>query len=199
VINAENGQVGLELAREQQPDLIILDLRMPVMDGFEMLKQVRGDETLKQLQVIVSSASVSQLDQQMSLEAGGDAFLSKPVQADELFSLLAEHLQLTWHYEQTESETLSISSTDSTTELILPPTEDLQHLLELAQDGLLIKLTGTARQIGQQDSRYQPFIERILQLAKQFQSDQIEELIQLHLEKASETQPEENSTLSSQV
>ena len=154
VINAENGQVGLELAREQRPDLMILDLRMPVMDGFELLKQVRNDETLKQLQVIVSSASVSQLDQQMSLEAGGDAFLAKPVQADELFSLLGQQLQLTWHYEQTESETAPISSTDSTTELILPPTEDLQHLLELAQDGLLIKLTGTARQIGQQDSRY---------------------------------------------
>ena len=199
VINAENGQVGLELAREQRPDLIILDLRMPVMDGFELLKQVRNDETLKQLQVIVSSASVSQLDQQMSLEAGGNAFLAKPVQADELFSLLAQHLQLTWHYEQTESETVPISSTDSTTELILPPTEDLQHLLELAQDGLLIKLSKTARQIEQQDSRYQPFIEQILQLAKQFQSDQIEELIQLHLKEASKAQREENSTLSSQV
>ena len=199
VINAENGQVGLELAREQRPDLIILDLRMPVMDGFELLKQMRDDETLKQLQVIVSSASVSQLDQQLSLEAGGNAFLAKPVQADELFSLLTEHLQLTWHYDQTGLETAAISAADSTTELILPPTEDLQHLLELAQDGLLIKLSKTARQIEQQDSRYQPFIEQILQLAKQFQSDQIEELIQLHLEKTSETQGEEKFNHSSQV
>ena len=177
VINAENGQVGLELAREQRPDLIILDLRMPVMDGFELLKQMRDDETLKQLQVIVSSASVSQLDQQLSLEAGGNAFLAKPVQADELFSLLTEHLQLTWHYDQTGLETAAISAADSTAKLIPPSTEDLQMLLELAQEGLQRQLVKASEQIEQKNDRYQPFIQRILQLARQFKLEEIEAFI----------------------
>ncbi len=107
---AENGQEGLDKAREKLPDLVITDLAMPVMDGFTMLKQLRSEAKLQDLLVIVSSASVAQIDQQMSLDAGGDDFLAKPVQAEELFTLVAKHLQLTWKYEETTTETNSATS-----------------------------------------------------------------------------------------
>jgi signal transduction histidine kinase/DNA-binding NarL/FixJ family response regulator len=171
---AENGQDGLAKIRQHSPDLVILDLSMPVMDGFEMLKQIRNTDDLKHLKVIVSSASVAQLDRRMSLEAGGDDFLPKPVQVSELFNFLANYLKLTWKYE-------AIATTTSTTELIPPPKEDLQKLLELAQDGLVKKLTEAAEQIGQKNDRYQPFIQKILQLSKQFQTENIEQLIEEYL------------------
>ncbi|MCV3217425.1 ATP-binding protein [Plectonema radiosum NIES-515] len=171
---AENGQDGLAKIRQHSPDLVILDLSMPVMDGFEMLKQIRNTDDLKHLKVIVSSASVAQLDRRMSLEAGGDDFLPKPVQVSELFNFLANYLKLTWKYQAT-------ATTTSTTELIPPPKEDLQKLLELAQDGLVKKLTEAAEQIGQKSDRYQPFIQKILQLAKQFQTENIEQLIEEYL------------------
>ncbi|NEU73227.1 response regulator [Hassallia byssoidea VB512170] len=171
---AENGQDGLAKIRQHSPDLVIVDLSMPVMDGFEMLKQIRNTDDLKHLKVIVSSASVAQLDRRMSLSAGGDDFLPKPVQTSELFNLLANYLKLTWKYEATATIT-------STTELIPPPREDLQKLLELAQDGLVKKLTEAAEQIGQKSDRYQPFIQKILQLAKQFQTENIEQLLQEYL------------------
>lgn len=119
LIEAENGQHGLEKMREHLPDLVITDLAMPVIDGFEMLKQLRNDENLQQLKVIVSSASVSQPDRQMSIEAGGDDFLAKPVNAQELFNTVGKHLQLTWNYEIggttaniSTSELISRSSAD---------------------------------------------------------------------------------------
>ena len=176
---AENGQAGLEKAREKLPDLIITDLAMPIMDGFELLKQLRNSQELKHLKVLVSSASVAQIDQQMSIEAGGDDFLTKPVDAEELLMLLAKHLQLTWKYDATE---LSTSDNKvSVTELIPPSAADLQILLELAQDGLLRELAETAAEIGQKDERYQPFIQEVILLAKQFQTENIEQLIQEHL------------------
>lgn len=176
---AENGQAGLEKAREQLPDLIVTDLAMPIMDGFELLKQLRNSQELKRLKVLVSSASVAQIDQQMSIEAGGDDFLTKPVDAEELLMLVAKHLQLTWKYDATE---LSTSDNKlSATELIPPSAADLQILLELAQDGLLRELAETAAEIGQKDERYQPFIQQVIQLAKQFQTENIEQLIQEHL------------------
>lgn len=176
---AENGQAGLEKAREKLPDLIITDLAMPIMDGFELLKQLRNSEELKRLKVLVSSASVAQIDQQMSIEAGGDDFLTKPVDAEELLMLVAKHLQLTWKYDATE---LSTSDNKvSATELIPPSAADLQILLELAQDGLLRELAETAAEIGQKDERYQPFIQEVILLAKQFQTENIEQLIQEHL------------------
>ncbi len=176
---AENGQAGLEKAREKLPDLIITDLAMPIMDGFELLKQLRNSQELKRLKVLVSSASVAQIDQQMSIEAGGDDFLTKPVDAEELLMLVAKHLQLTWKYDATE---LSTSDNQvSATELIPPSAADLQILLELAQDGLLRELAETAAEIGQKDERYQPFIQEVILLAKQFQTENIEQLIQEHL------------------
>ncbi|OYD88161.1 hybrid sensor histidine kinase/response regulator [Nostoc sp. 'Peltigera membranacea cyanobiont' 213] len=179
---AENGEEGLEKAREKQPDLVITDLAMPVMDGFEMLRELRTSEDIKHLLVIVSSASVSEIDQQKSLAMGGDDFLTKPVDAEELFTLLAQHLQLTWKYEAVE---LAIGDRamdkEIFTELIPPPAADLEMLLELAQDGLVIELTETANKIGQKDRRYQPFIGQVVQLAKQFQTEKIETLIQQYL------------------
>ncbi|MBW4515862.1 MAG: response regulator [Timaviella obliquedivisa GSE-PSE-MK23-08B] len=114
---AENGQVGLEKIRQSQPDLVITDLAMPVMNGFELLKQVRGAHDLQHQKIIVSSASVAQADQQMSLDVGGDDFLAKPVEVSELFKLLATHLNLEWTYEMTATKD---SQSSSTTELQNP-------------------------------------------------------------------------------
>jgi len=174
---AENGQAGLVKARQKLPDLIITDLAMPVMDGFQMLKELRNSDDLKNLRVIVSSASVAEIDQQMSLKAGGDDFLPKPVKAQELFNLVAKHLQLTWKYQvnQLSDNEVSIKET------ISPSPADLQILLDLAQDGLLRELEETATKIGQKDERYQPFIHEVIYLAKQFQTEKIETLIQRYL------------------
>ncbi|WP_190315908.1 hybrid sensor histidine kinase/response regulator [Pseudanabaena sp. UWO310] len=178
-MEAENGKKGLEKAKEQSPDLIVTDLAMPVMDGFEMLKKLRNDEALKELRVIVSSASVSEIDRQISIEAGGDDFLAKPVHAEELFDLLAKHLPIKWLYEASE---LNISDQEqSTVEMLVPPRSDLQILLELAEDGLLRTLTDKAKEIGEKDEQYQPFVKEIMQLAKQFQTEKIEALIQKYL------------------
>ncbi len=186
---ADNGQEALEKAKQLLPQLIITDLAMPVMDGFDMLKKLRTDDELKHLKVIVSSASVSEIDRQISIEAGGDDFLSKPVHAEELFDLVAKHLKLTWKYEA--SELNKSDKAPSVKELIPPSTEDLHILLELAQDGLLRNLAEIAVEIGQKDERYQPFTNEVIQLAKQFQSEKIEVLIQQYLPNLELTQNNE--------
>jgi signal transduction histidine kinase/FixJ family two-component response regulator len=177
ITEAEHGQAGLEQMLENLPDLVITDLAMPVMDGFEMLRQLRATETLKALKVIVSSASVAQLDQQMSLDAGGNDFLAKPVQVNELFRLLGKHLELTWKTEDTETESLN----SQPIELIPLPVQDLQVLLELVQEGRLKKFIEVAESMGQESDRHQPFIQQMTQMAKQFQSEPLEEFIQKHL------------------
>ncbi len=181
ITEAANGQESLDRARKQLPDLMITDIAMPVMDGFEMLKQLRDDADLKDLRVVVSSASVAEIDRQMSSAAGGNDFLAKPVDATELFSLLAVHLQLTWQYDETEADRTLSKSQLSSAELIVPPAADLQILLELAEDGLLKELVQTAEKIGADDTKYRPFVQQILLLAKQFETEKIELLIQKYL------------------
>jgi signal transduction histidine kinase/DNA-binding response OmpR family regulator len=182
LLEAENGQVGLDQIRQHQPDLVITDLAMPTMDGFEMLKQIRASDDLQHHKVIVSSASVAQLDRQMSLDAGGDDFIAKPVDAEELFSMVERYLEITWEYSN-EAANLSLGGANDAPdcELIPPPQADLSELLTLARQGRTKKLIEAAEAISQRDLQYSAFVQRILQLAKQFQSAQIEQLIQQHL------------------
>jgi signal transduction histidine kinase/CheY-like chemotaxis protein len=184
ISEAEHGQAGLDQMQEVMPDLVITDLAMPVMDGFEMLRQLRATESLKALKVIVSSASVAHLDQQMSLEAGGDDFLTKPVQVNELFKLLGKHLDLTWRTEEATAEPNSeprSSRYPQGVELIPLPQQELQILLELVQEGRLKKFVEVAEAMRQESDRYSPFIQQMTQLAKQFQSELLEQLIKRHL------------------
>ncbi len=186
---AANGQEGWDridalaerLGQQEQFDLIVTDLFMPVMDGFEMLQLLRNDDRVKHLKAIVSSASLAQIDQRKSIQAGGDDFLSKPVRVEEFLTLLAKHLHLTWKYAETESSSPLRVSHHPTPILIPPPIADLQVLLELARNGMLKKLAATAVQIGEQQDRYQPFVDRVLQFAKQFQVEQVEEFIQSYI------------------
>jgi signal transduction histidine kinase/DNA-binding response OmpR family regulator len=177
ITEAEHGQAGLDQMLEILPDLVITDLAMPVMDGFEMLRQLRATESLKTLKVIVSSASVAQLDQQMSLDAGGDDFLGKPVQVNELFKLLEKHLNLIW-----KTEEAAIESSAQSTELVPLPSADLQNLLELVQEGRLKKFIELAEALGQHHDRSRSFIQSMVQLAKQFQSESLEQFIQKYLQ-----------------
>ena len=189
VVEAENGEDGLAKAAQIQPDLIIADLLMPVMDGFEMLRQLRSSESLKNVPSIVSSASVYEMDRQKSLDAGGDDFLPKPVQLDELFSILEKHLQIQWKYEQTSPTETSVQLAPKTvsnsvipsSEMAVPAPEDLALLLGLAQQGRLKKLTEEVKRIEQLDKGYTQFMQPILQLAKSFQADKIEDLLKQYI------------------
>ncbi len=99
LIEASHGQEGLEKASEFPPDLIITDLTMPVMNGFEMTQSLRESEEFKDALIITSSASVFSFDRQKSREAGCNDFLPKPVQASELLEQLQNYLRLEWIYE----------------------------------------------------------------------------------------------------
>lgn len=181
VIEAENGQIALEKAVDFNPDLIISDLVMPVMDGFEMLRQLRRSPQLRDIQVVVSSASTYELDQQKSFDAGADAFLSKPVHAKELWEVLKRHLDLEWIYEQPDSSSLEIDRSDTTISveaMILPPQEDITKLYELARQGLIHKLLSQLEQIEQLHPTSIEFIQKIRYFADDFQVNKLRSFLE---------------------
>lgn len=183
IIEAEDGQQGLEKMRQQQPDLVITDIAMPVMNGFEMLNQVRGAADLQQQKIIVSSASVAQADRDMALKAGADDFLAKPVEANELFDLLAVYLELEWRYESVNENAQTLNPIQPSDEIVLPDAIEMMALLELAQLADLKQLRTRVEQLAQVDGRYIGFITPILHLAKQFKAEEIEDLLEQHLAK----------------
>lgn len=81
---AENGREGLEKAQKLVPDLIITDLMMPGMDGLEVCRQVRSNEIINHIPIIVVTAKITEEERIEGIAAGADAYLSKPFNADEL-------------------------------------------------------------------------------------------------------------------
>ena len=84
IFYAENGKEGLEKALNLIPDLIITDLMMPGMDGLEVCRQVRGNEIINHIPIIVVTAKITEEERIKGIEAGADAYLSKPFNTEEL-------------------------------------------------------------------------------------------------------------------
>ncbi len=181
LIEANDGQEGFERILEHQPDLVITDLAMPETDGYELLKQLRQHPQTKDTPTIVSSASVLAIDQHKSLAAGGDDFLAKPVQADELLQKIHHNIDITWQYEQQDPEfTPTETQRESVEEAEFnpPPPEKIELLLDLVRQGLLNRIVEEVQQLREQHSDYQLFSEQIEQLAREFQIKKIREILE---------------------
>lgn len=98
IVEARDGQQGLERALEHDLDAVITDLMMPTMDGFEMTQAIRANARLQHLPVIATSASVFTEDREKSMNAGCDDFLAKPIKPKVLFLMLGRYLNITWRY-----------------------------------------------------------------------------------------------------
>ncbi len=185
---ASNGQEGLDKLAETQPDLIITDLSMPLMHGLEMIKHIRNHKLYQNLPIIVSSASVFSADKEKSLAAGGNYFLPKPVQLDELLQVLKKYLNLEWVYANTNNNLASnhrhnhnyYSSKESSIDInkIVPPSpEVLDKLFDLAMRGNIRAVCQLLDEIESSDDILLPFTAYIRQLADNFQIKKIREFI----------------------
>ncbi|MEH1794061.1 ATP-binding protein [Nostoc sp.] len=187
VIAVSNGREGLAMAQEIHPDLIITDLMMPEMDGYEMLRQLRQISELKNVPAIASSASVFESNQNESITAGADAFLPKPVEAPALLKLLEKYLNLKWVYDQksiavepitANSEAISSSTPDE----IVPPTDEvLSQLHTFALQGRLMAIEQQLKTLEKTDGQYKQFIQEVRQYADNFQTEKIRTLIEQYL------------------
>ncbi len=79
IITARDGAEGLAVAMDRKPDLILLDVMMPKMDGIEVCRRLKGDPSLPFIPVILVTAKAEAEDVVAGLEAGGDEYLTKPV------------------------------------------------------------------------------------------------------------------------
>ncbi len=93
VIEAVNGQEGLELAERERPELILMDLSLPVMDGWEATRRLKANDDLRSIPVIALTAHAMVGDEERALAAGCDDYLVKPLDEDELMARIAKYLE----------------------------------------------------------------------------------------------------------
>lgn len=180
VIVAENGEVGVSKAIKTQPDLILMDLVMPIMNGYEATRILRADPSLKDIPIIAVSAGVLEADIEQSRTAGCNDFLKKPVQDKELFDLLELRLNLVWAY--TEQPPGDPVSRKTASPLVQPPEAELIILHRLAQFGNMRDIQERAEYVATLGAQYVPFAEKLGSLAENFEEKAILQMMENYLE-----------------
>jgi len=170
---ASNGREALLMLSQWRPQAVIIDLRMPDMDGVTLIRQVRQMPEYAEMTIIVSSASVYQEDQQYSLEAGAQAFLPKPVELAQLFQQLEQWLHLTWRYADVDAP-----AAPQATAMLLPPREEMKALWEHIALGDILEFRNALNTLKHADLRWQPFCDRLSELAQQFKLCEIRTILE---------------------
>lgn len=119
VLMAHNGRVGLQRAKDAQPDLILLDIKMPDMDGYEVCRELKAAEQTRHIPVIFISALDEVFDKITAFSIGGVDYITKPFQTEELLARVKTHLSLHQLQQelQTANDTLEEKVRERTAEL----------------------------------------------------------------------------------
>jgi signal transduction histidine kinase/DNA-binding NarL/FixJ family response regulator len=175
VHQAEDGQQAVEIARKAPLDLILSDLIMPVMDGYQAVRAIRQFD--RDIPIIAISASAFAAEQQRSLKAGYNAFLPKPINEQQLLTLIGNYLEIEWIYKEITEQKESKEECP----LIPPPQEELEVLHELASLGKMTEIRQQLEHIEQLDAKYAPFALKVRELARGFEDEKILALVEQYM------------------
>jgi signal transduction histidine kinase/DNA-binding NarL/FixJ family response regulator len=185
ILEASDGIQGLELATTRAPDLILLDLNMPDMNGFELMHQLQLQPQTCAVPILVISASAFEADHQRSLQAGAIGFLPKPLKVEDLLNTMQPILQLAWVYGEPPQPTQtmavsspngSISQSTAAAKMVLPDQIVTDQLYHLAMMGDVQAIEGILNQLAL-DQQFIPFTTELRKLTAQFQTSKIRKLL----------------------
>jgi CheY-like chemotaxis protein len=159
---AEDGQEAIDQTQNWRPDLILMDMIMPNVTGFEATQTIRSIPALKTIAIIGTSASAFEKEEERVKLVGCDAFISKPVHVENMVLLIGELLNLQWQYQRPLTEMVSSSTGSEEAELAHPPLELLRQWHTLAmEEGDLLAIEDAAESLLREQPKYAPFVEKM--------------------------------------
>jgi PAS domain S-box-containing protein len=186
VAEAIDGYDCLTQAQSFEPDLILLDMVMPQLDGHETTKRLRQLPMFENTAIIMVSASAFNQDRSLSIAVGCNDFIAKPIDPDTLFYTMRSLLNLDWEYENLNSDDTDISMGNAKIDaiaqpMIVPPNLTVERLLQLARMGDIIAIQDEVILLQETDSTFSPFANQVLDYAREFQIKRIREFLELQI------------------
>jgi two-component system, chemotaxis family, CheB/CheR fusion protein len=140
IVEAQSGAEAIALAQEHQPDLVLLDLVMPAVDGWLVTQHLRQNPQFADLPVIIVSASTLSTNESQAYEVGASSFIAKPLDFEQLLRIIEQHLNLQWITTNGDQRSLLSSqflSAKNIAEqpLVIPHLEILTRLKEIILQG----------------------------------------------------------------
>jgi CheY-like chemotaxis protein len=165
-IEAENGKEAVEKTKEHQPDIVFMDMRMPVMRGEDAIKLIINEFGKDQIKIVAITASAFDRRRDFYLKIGCHEYVSKPFQQEEIFNCLKELLSVEFVYEGSEKESSSIEELDLS-QISIP--EDLyQKFKESAERHNITELQKAMEELQQIDGTSKQLHEHLVQLTKKY-------------------------------
>ena len=174
LLEAENGRLAVEMARQHYPQLILMDMKMPVMNGYEATSIIKAEEKLKDIPIIAVTASAMKEDEEI-LETLCDGYLKKPINKNILVSKIMEFLP-----HRSTKAGQNRNKEDAPTPLIPPPPEELKILYDLAMRGIMDEIRAYAKRLEKMDAIYYPFAQKLRELTDGYKDAEILELIETY-------------------
>ncbi len=169
VHTAVNGVEGLERAIALGPDLVLMDLVMPELDGFECIRRLRALPEAAGMRIVALSASVFERDRKRCVAVGADAFVPKPVRSEELLMTIGALLELEWDYAPHDDPAPAPATEGSAP----PPDAHLQELYDCARRGHVRGVRKAIAAIAALPGGFPALVEQLGGLAKSFKLKEI--------------------------
>ncbi len=177
VIEAPDGAAGLEQLRAHEPDIVLMDLVMPVMDGFEAIRTIHSDPRTVKPTVVAVSASVAASIRDECVRVGFDDFLAKPLQQSDLLDSIRRHTGIVWtHRGEATDKDEQTGSDRPAAGASCVPTERIDHIAALVAAGNIKRILDEAARI-QEEPGCEVFAQRVIQMAQEFQINRLAEYL----------------------
>jgi len=176
VYQAANGQEGIEQAQVRQPDLILMDHSMPVLEGLEAIRRIRQIAALQQTPIVAVSASVTAADRAASLAAGANAFVPKPIRQAELLEQISRLLNMDWVKAKPVAE-----SDEAVAQAGLPP-DEAQRLYTLARRGSIVEIRERLDALERRGPQYGSCVAELRQLARRYRLREIRAVLEPYMQ-----------------
>jgi signal transduction histidine kinase/CheY-like chemotaxis protein len=184
VLTAHNGREALRLALQHRPELVILDLVMPEMDGLEAIREMKRHPELEATILIGASAMASGSPQKDDFIAACHEFLVKPISHELLLDKIRARLGLVWEMASTSAAPAAgePATIEPLGELVpAPPAEELAELHELAVMGNMQKIQAWAERLEAREPAYAAFAAKLRDLAGRYKAKSLVELVEQYL------------------
>ena len=185
MIEAKSGAEAIALTEEYQPDLVLLDLIMPEIDGWQVTQHLRSISQFARLPVIIVSASILNKHESHSYEAGASSFMAKPLKFDQLLSIIEQYLDLQWLEADGSPRSLlaeqpSAVHNISSPVMAVPSVEILRELEQFIMQG---DIRGSISYLSslEHQPELMPFIEQVKQLAESCQLKKLKQFLQQYV------------------
>lgn len=175
---AANGKEAINLVAESKPDLILLDMKMPVMDGYEVARRLKGSTQTARIPIISITASALKHDEER-ITLLCDGYLRKPINRMGLIKSILPFLDHTPEIDDAPEKT--VETTVEPDEIIPPAREFLELFIQFAQRGNITGIRTLSENLKKKDPQLLPFCRHIDTLSKSFDDEKIIEFVRTHI------------------